>query len=87
MAQDNPYEIITVESYEPKSTSGKHGSVHIRPVAGQGYSTDLSVEGNKSMSRDYPIGTKFKVKATLTDRKGGGEYLYTSYQWPFTVID
>tara|TARA_R110002095_G_scaffold150072_1_gene129646 strand:+ start:169 stop:432 length:264 start_codon:yes stop_codon:yes gene_type:complete len=87
VAQDNPYEVITVESFRPKSSSGKHGAVHIRPIPEQDYSVDLSVEGNKSMSRDYPVGTKFEVRAKLTDRKGGGEYLYTSYKWPFKVID
>lgn len=67
--------------------SGKHGKVHIRPVAGQGYSTDLLVEGNKAISKNYEVGTKFEVTAKLTDRKGGGEYLYTSYKWRFEVID
>ena len=86
MAQDNPYEMIVVESLIPMSSSGKHGSVHIRPVPGQGHSSDLSVEGNKKMSRNYPVGTKFEVKAKLTDREGGGEYLYTSYKWPFKVL-
>lgn len=39
------YHLIEVESYLPKSTSGLHGQVHIRPVAGQaGYPTSLHVQ-------------------------------------------
>ncbi len=86
MAKENRYEDIIVESYEPKDTSGKHGDVHIRPVAGEKYSQDLQVECSKKLSNDYPVGTKFSVKAKLTDREDGGEYLYSSYQWKHTVI-
>ena len=83
---DTAYIDVIVESYEPSSTSGLHGSVHIRPVAGQGYSPDLRVECSKDLSTKYPVGTKFKIKAKLTDRKGEGEFLYSSYRWRFEVL-
>ena len=34
----------------------------------------------------YPVGTKFRLKAKLTDREGGGEYLSSSYKWPYDVV-
>ena len=77
---------IVVESYKPSSTSGLHGEIHIRPVAGQGLRTDLQVECAKELSRNYPVGTRFRIRAKLTDREGSGEYLYSSYLWPVTVI-
>lgn len=87
MAQTNPYEWIVVESYKPIHTSGLHGPVHVRPIAGQGYSTDLQVECSKSLVRDYPVGTRFRLRVKLTDREGGGEYLYSSWRWSFEVLD
>ncbi len=84
--KDEPYREILVESYRPSSTSGLHGDIHIRPVAGQGLSTDLQVECSKELSRNYPVGTRFRIRAKLTDRKGGGEYLYSFHLWPVTVI-
>ncbi|WP_193090142.1 hypothetical protein [Advenella sp. FME57] len=86
MAQDNPYEIVEVESYLPKSTSGLRGKVHIRPVVGGKYSTLLHVECSKKLSADYPVGTRFKIRATLTDREDGGQYLYSYYKWPVEVL-
>lgn len=86
MAQDNPYIDVIVESYTPGDRSGLHGLVHVRPVAGGPYSTSLHVECSKKLSRDYPVGTKFQIKAKLTDREGGGEFLYSYYRWPFKVL-
>jgi hypothetical protein len=87
MAQSNPYRWIEVESFIPDSTSGRHGLVHIRPVAGQGLSTDLFVECSKSLSRNYPVGTRFRVRAKLTDKEGGGEFLYSYFGWDYEVLD
>lgn len=83
---DEPYRQILVESYRTTATSGLHGEIHIRPVAGQGLSTALQVECSKELSRNYPVGTQFRIRAKLTDRDGGGEYLYSYFRWPVTVI-
>ncbi len=80
------YREVMVESYVPDMRSGLRGKVHIRPVEGQGYAKDLHVECSKSLSRDYPVGTRFILQAKLTDREDGGEYLYSSYRWAFTVV-
>ena len=86
MAKDEPYEWIVVESYYPASTAGLHGAVHIRPVAGQEYSTRLHVECSKSLSHNYPVGTRFRLKAKLTDKEGGGEFLYSYFGWRYEVL-
>jgi hypothetical protein len=83
---DEPYRLVVVESYRPPVTSGLHGEIHIRPIAGQGLSTQLQVECSKKLSRGYPVGTRFRIQAKLTDREGGGEYLYSSYRWPVVVV-
>lgn len=83
---DEPYVNVMVESFEPSASSGKHGKVHIRPLAGQGFDQNLFVECSKSLSKDYPTGTQFRIRAKLTDREGGGEYLYSSWRWPIEVL-
>lgn len=86
MAKNDPYQMVVVESFKPDSTTGLHGQVHIRPVAGQGLPTTLHVECSKQLSKNYPVGTKFRIRAKLTDREGGGEYLYSSFRWPVEVL-
>lgn len=87
MAQVNSYEKVLVESFIPDSSSGRHGKVHIRPVEGGKYSPTLAVECSKKLSKDYPVGTKFLLRAKLTDREGGGEYLYSNYRWEYEVVE
>lgn len=83
---DESYRTVIVESFRPSSTSGLHGGVHIRPIAGQGVATTLYVQCSKSLSNDYPVGTKFRIQAKLTDREGGGEFLYSYFRWPVEVL-
>ena len=45
----------------------------------------MLVEGNKSLVTDYPVGSRFKVQVALTDRPGGGQYLFSSWQWDVVV--
>lgn len=87
MAQNNPYKYVVVESYEPASTAGLHGPVHVRPVPGQEFGTHLHVECSKSLVRDHPVGTRFRIRAKLTDREGGGEYLYSYFGWKAEVLE
>lgn len=83
---DEPYESIVVESYVPDRTSGLHGPIHIRPAPDQLYPQSLHVECSKSLTRDFPVGTRFQLRVKLTDRAEGGEYLYSSYRRPFKVL-
>ena len=86
MAQSSPYCEVVVESFLPRFRSGLHGPIHIRPVLGQGYTRDMFVECSKTLSRNYPVGTKFKIQAKVTDRAGGRRYLYSNYRWPVVVM-
>lgn len=87
MAKPNePYVYVEVESYNPASTSGLHGKVHVRPCAGQGYPQTMHVECSKKLTSHYPVGTRFRIRAKLTDREGGGEYLYSYFGWKYEVL-
>lgn len=81
------YSTIIVESYKPESTSGLHGEVHIRPCEGQfPFTTDMHVACSKTLSNDYPPGTRFQIKAKLTSREGGAPFAYSHYLWKYTVL-
>jgi hypothetical protein len=87
MAKPNePYQMVMVESYIPRSTFGLHGLVHIRPCAGQGFPDEMHVECSKALARDYPVGTRFRIKAKVTDKEGGRDFLYTHFRWKYEVI-
>lgn len=81
MAKADDYEWVEVESFIP----GKTGAAHIRPVPGQRHATTLRVECSKALSRNYPVGTRFRIRAKLTDMMGT-PFLYSSWQWPHEVI-
>lgn len=83
------YVEVIVESYLPYSTAGLHGPVHIRPIKDQDpYTPDMQVRCSKLLSDTsvYPIGTKFKIMAKLTDREGGKPFLHSPYTWAFEVV-
>lgn len=85
----NEYSYIKVESYY-ESGSGLHGTVHIRPLPGQSpYETWMRVECSKVMmdERVHKVGTKFRIRAKITSREGGTPFVYSSYAWPYTVVE
>ena len=82
---DGTYFSIVVESYR-SSTAGPHGYLHVHPVKGERFPTTLRVECSKRLVKDYPIGTRFRIKAKFTDRLGEGEFLYSYYGWAYEVV-
>lgn len=84
-ALEMEYKEIIVESYF-ESGSGLHGIVHIRPAKNQYHPQHLRVECSKDLIRLYPVGTQFKLKVKLTDRKGGQPFLYCHYKAQYEVV-
>lgn len=86
MLKISPYHLVLVESFCPESTSGRHGAVHIRPVLGQSlFPQSLFVECSKSLVKNYPVGTKFRIRAKLSDMKGT-PFIYSYFGWKFDVV-
>jgi len=77
---------LVVESYLPASTAGRHGKVHVRPVAGQGFGTDIQVRCNRKIVRNHRVGTRFRIWAMLTDHLDGTQYLSSHHDWDYVVI-
>ena len=79
------YEYIIVESYY-KSGSGLHGPIHIRPLPDQEpFLPSMHVECSKKLGKDYPVGTRFRIQAKITNSVGGTSFVYSHYSWPFEV--
>lgn len=82
------YQMIKVESYYESGT-GLHGDVHVRPLPGQSpYKPSMRVECSKELMdpKVHKVGTKFLIKAKITNREGGTPFIYSSYAWPYTVL-
>jgi hypothetical protein len=83
---DEPYFEVLVESFDGGNASGRHGRLHVRPVAGQGLDISLYVACPREMREDYPLGTMFMVTGKLSNREGGVEYLQCPHQWGYSVM-
>ena len=81
-----PYRSILVETYRVAPTSGRHGDTHVRPLASEGLPAGIHVECPRSIDRNYPVGTRFRIRAKLTDRLGGAQYLYSHHSWAYEVV-
>ena len=81
------YQNIIVESV--RCNNGvQHGDIHICPLPGQyPFTPDMFVECSNSMKRDYPVGTKFRIRAKITSKEGGTPFIYSHYTWPFEVLN
>lgn len=81
------YDFIIVESFIPKDTSGRHGPVHIRPIPLQDpYHETMFVQCSKDLSYNYPVGTRFRIKAKITSSPGIKPFIYSSYRWEYEVL-
>lgn len=59
------YDYIIVQSVLTNER-GKHGPIHIKPLPNQEpYLDTIYVQCSKTLSNDYPVGTKFRIKAKI----------------------
>lgn len=75
---------IIVETYVP-SGEPSSASLRVRPLPGQGVDPDLKVECSRSMRRQYPAGSLFRLSVKLSDRHGT-PFLYAHYAAPFEHV-
>lgn len=59
-----------------------------RPVEGEAFPVSMHVECSKEIRNNYPLGTRFRVKALIKHPKGLDDrpHLYSSYKFPFDVV-
>ncbi len=78
------YRDVAVESVADPAT----GRLRIKPVAGQAYATSMRVHCARALADParHPAGTRFLIRAKLTDRAGGRPYLYAWHGDPVKVL-
>ena len=79
------YKDVIVESFTALNEQSAH-SIRARPLPGQGLAADMRVECSSKMRKSHPVGTKFRIKAKVTDKEGGKPFLYSSFQWGYEVV-
>ena len=79
------YKNVVVETYTSKK-SGR-SKIRVRPVLGEEFPQSMVVECSKSMRESHPIGTRYRIYAKETDREDGKSFLYSSYKWPYEVVE
>lgn len=81
------YEYIIVESFKPPFPEASANEVRIRPIYDQGeFKTSMRVECNNDLKKKYKVGTKFKIKAKVTEVYGT-KFIYSHYLWDYEVLD
>ena len=81
----SPYVNVVVETY-CAAGRGHTRSIRVRPIPGEAFSPTMNVECSRSMRTRYRVGTRFPIRAKLTDKEGGKPFLYCRYDWPFEVL-
>jgi hypothetical protein len=85
MARDPwAYREVAVESVvDPAS-----GRLVVRPMAGQAYARSMKVQCSRKLADPslYAAGTRFLIKAKLTDRQGGAPFLYAWHGDPVVLL-
>lgn len=81
------YDYIIVQSVLTNER-GKHGPVHIKPLPNQEpYLETMYVQCSKVLSTDFPVGTKFRIKAKIIQPIGKRAFASSHYTWPFDIIE
>jgi hypothetical protein len=84
--KEKDYQEIIVESFITNER-GKHGPVHIRPLPGQEpYLETMFVQCSKTLSNNFPVGTKFKIRAKIIQPVDGRAFVSSNYTWPYEVL-
>ena len=78
------YHYVVVESFIGPDSQGRNRP-QIRPVNGQVFASSLKVECSMNLITKYPLGTKFRIKAKLTDMQGT-PFVYSHFSWPYDVV-
>lgn len=101
MALKQNYYKLWFESFTLKNISGHRNNVQLKISIDQiipneiyiecesrsASPKELLTECSRSFFNEYPVGTKFLLKAKLTDREGGSLFFYSYPGWkPFEIV-
>jgi hypothetical protein len=80
------YREYIVESFRQLGESSRR-KIRVRPVPGQGLRPDLRVRCRTDIREQYPVGTRFRVRAKLAIHRDGCEFLYVPATYMFQPVD
>lgn len=81
--ENNMYVIVeTFNAGGEKSRS----PIRVRPLSGQGFSSDMRVECSREMRTAFPVGQLFLIFVKLTSRLDSPDFLYSSYRDPWNPV-
>ena len=101
MALKQNYYHLWFESFLLEKTSGHKSKIQLKLVPNQDLASEiinecdkksvtpfsLLTECNKELFNNYTVGTKFLLKAKLTDREKEGLFFYSYFGWvPLEII-
>jgi hypothetical protein len=78
------YQFVVVESFIGPDSQGRNRP-QIRPLKGQVFDANLKVECSLDLLNKHPLGTKFRIRAKLTDMQGA-PFVYSYFGWPYEVV-
>jgi hypothetical protein len=78
--------LILVETFYANSEKSS-SPIRVRPVAGQGLSTQMRVECSKRMRYACPVGQKFLLEAKIVHHEAGSSFLYSNYREKWYPVD
>jgi hypothetical protein len=81
------YDYIIVQSVL-SNEKGQRGPIHIKPLPDQDpYLETMFVQCSKVLSTNFPVGTKFRIKAKIiTPTNGNRPFASSHYTWPYEII-
>lgn len=79
------YKELVIETYENIGEPAAE-RIRARPLPGQGFPTNMKVECSLKMRNKYPIGSKIKITAKVSNRQGGTPFLYSHYSWDYEIL-
>jgi hypothetical protein len=77
-------QIIVQTFYAPGEKS--RSPIRVRPLPGQGFSSDMRVECSREMRTAYPVGQLFCIYVKVTCRLDSPDFLYSSYRDPWNPV-
>lgn len=75
------YKVIKAETFIPESHESTDAKIRVRPLEGQGLSTDLRITCPRKVRDEFPVGTKFEMRVKMCQREDGSYYLYNYHSW------
>jgi len=77
-------QIIVKTFYAPGEKS--RSPIRVKPLADQGFSTDMRVECSREMRTAFPVGQLFCIYVKVTSRLNSPDFLYSSYRDPWNPV-